>query len=149
MPLGSHDVPLGFPFYFSPDGYTNLIMSVPSGYQSNANVPVVESFHDLKKEQGVKRVVEGDLNVGITIKECQRLMVLFNARARYERRLFVTAVKVEWDSARADRPEGMTPSQCDTWEENEFIMSVDNLAKKLDENCEKEPQTSLGRSNSI
>ena len=52
-----------------------------------------------------------DLLVGISIKERQRLMAFLNARARYERRIFVTVTKVGWDATRTDKAEGLMPLQ--------------------------------------
>ncbi len=92
--MGPHAIPLGFPFYYPPDGVTHHILSLTNGSQLNADVPVVEGLRHAEKGKRGKQVVKGDLLIGISIKERHRLMALFNARARYVRRIFVTATKM-------------------------------------------------------
>jgi hypothetical protein len=134
VPMGRGGITVAFPLLsFPPDGMTSHILHLDKNSQEGTALPFVDGIPKMEQRRSKpKQLSKGELFPRIPPKECQRLLAIFNSRARYERRLHAALIKAEWDPTRPLPPGGMTADQRESWEEDEFALSTDNLLSKLE-----------------
>ncbi len=80
---------------------TAHILRLDKDSQEETTLPFADERSQMEQRKSKqKHPSKDELFPGISPKERQRLLNLFNSRARYERRLRTALIKAEWDPTR-------------------------------------------------